>query len=234
MKREFDLINVDGVVVESGAEFDSLNDAMNAYYQLHPEGVPEGWEIVDVTQKYIDRYLDAIKKLQPSFKRSQINIDWANSDHSRNDFYTVVPFTYQGKHYLYREHINEGWIEKQLPVINGKNFNKTPELINREPLEIRLSRAADPESPVGVLRELSKDRFWYVRDFVARNKNAPKDCLEELKKDSDFRIREDAEKTLTKIRHSSLEDKISEAESMSLDRSLDDKGKVHDFEVERV
>ena len=70
--------------------------------------------------------------------------------------------------------------------------------IEKEPVECRLARAKDPETDPELLRRLSKDEFWFVRDFVASNPSTPRECLEELLQDDDFRIRGDAEKTLTK------------------------------------
>ena len=233
MKRFFELYNSDGALV-SEKQFNTVEEATESLNKSFPEGLPEGWRLIDLTPKYIEKCKDAIKKVHPNFQRSHIVVDWQNVLHSREDIYTVVPFTYQGKHYLYREHLYEGWVEKQFPVFNGKDLNKMPKIINREPLEVRLARAADPESPAGVLRELSKDPFWYVRDFVARNPNTPRECLEELRKESDFRIREDAEKNLAKRCRSSLEDKIFKAESISTERSNENKDNVHNAEVERV
>ena len=74
----------------------------------------------------------------------------------------------------------------------------TPSAIHMEPMEIRLYHARDPESSPEMLRALSKDAFWYVRDLVASNLNTPEDCLLSLLKEKDFRIRGDAEKTLKK------------------------------------
>lgn len=62
------------------------------------------------------------------------------------------------------------------------------------PVEVRLARARDPESSEDVLRHLSKDGFWFVRDYVASNPSTPKDCLEKLMRDDDFRVRTEAKK----------------------------------------
>ena len=68
--------------------------------------------------------------------------------------------------------------------------------IENEPVEIRLSRARNPDTDPELLRQLSHDRFWFVRDLVASNCSTPEECLMELMEDPDFRIRGDAEKTL--------------------------------------
>ena len=68
--------------------------------------------------------------------------------------------------------------------------------IESEPVEIRLSRAKNPDTDPELLRQLSHDRFWFVRDLAASNRSTPEDCLMVLMEDPDFRIRVDAEKTL--------------------------------------
>lgn len=82
-----------------------------------------------------------------------------------------------------------------------------------ESVEIRLSRAKLHNTPPELLRLLSRDRFWFVRDFVASNPNTPEDCLLELTFDNDFRVRQEAVKTLdAKTVHFSLFSKIQDAE----------------------
>ena len=67
-----------------------------------------------------------------------------------------------------------------------------------EPVETRLFYAHDKDCAPEILRVLSKDSFWFVRDFVASHMNTPEECLRELMQDPDFRVRYDAEKTLMK------------------------------------
>lgn len=72
-----------------------------------------------------------------------------------------------------------------------------PSELPSEPVEIRLHHAkngTDPEE----LTVLSKDSFWFVRNYVAANICTPEDCLKELLKDPDFRVRKEAERTLHK------------------------------------
>jgi len=89
--------------------------------------------------------------------------------------------------------------------------------IEKEPVEIRMSRAAASDTPPYMLRQLSKDSFWYIRDLVASNAKTPRDCLEELAKEKDFRIRNDALKTIAALdRHiprykTSLQSQINQA-----------------------
>lgn len=67
-----------------------------------------------------------------------------------------------------------------------------------EPVEIRLARAKNPATDQETLTILSKDSFWFVRDFVASNPNTPEEILVELSKDSDFRIQAEANRNLNK------------------------------------
>ena len=85
--------------------------------------------------------------------------------------------------------------------------------IENEPVEIRLARAKVHKTSPEVLRRLSKDRFWFVRDFVASNPNTPIECLEALTCDADFRVRQEAINTLeAKTVHLSLSRRIQNAE----------------------
>ena len=68
--------------------------------------------------------------------------------------------------------------------------------ITEAPVEIRMSRAKASDTPPEVLATLSRDPFWYVRDLVASNINTPRESLEELLQDPDFRINGDAKKTI--------------------------------------
>lgn len=72
-----------------------------------------------------------------------------------------------------------------------------PSDLPNEPVEIRLHHAKngiDPEE----LTVLSKDSFWFVRNYVAANTCTPEDCLKILLEDPDFRVRKEAERTLHK------------------------------------
>lgn len=72
-----------------------------------------------------------------------------------------------------------------------------PSVLPNEPVEIRLYHAKENCSPE-ILRVLSKDSFWFVRNHVAANLHTPVDCLQELLTDPDFRIQKEAERTLHK------------------------------------
>lgn len=81
----------------------------------------------------------------------------------------------------------------------NRNHGESFDNLFREPVEIRLARAKDPRSSPNLLRMLARDEFWYVRDFVASNISTPRDSLENLLKDSDFRVRSEAERTIARL-----------------------------------
>ena len=68
--------------------------------------------------------------------------------------------------------------------------------IESAPVEIRLSRAQAADTPPEVLKNLSRDPFWFVRDRVASNCITPPQILQELMLDPDFRVRAEAERNL--------------------------------------
>lgn len=81
--------------------------------------------------------------------------------------------------------------------MNDKEIRENfPEDLLSAPVEIRLAKAKDPDSSPEVLSLLAKDRFWFVRDFVASNIKTPRDSLELLCNDADFRVRIEAAKNL--------------------------------------
>ena len=49
--------------------------------------------------------------------------------------------------------------------------------------------AQNPNTPIEVLIELSKDKDWYVRSAIAQNPNTPIEVLVELSKDEVFIVR---------------------------------------------
>lgn len=110
-------------------------------------------------------------------------------------------------------------------MLRREEFNKFPEKIKTEPVEVRLAKAKDLRSSPGLLEVLSRDRFWYVRDFVAANPNTPKRCLDVLKNDCDSRVRSEANKSLEKLNlknncvQEGLEHKISFAKNINVSNS---------------
>ena len=72
-----------------------------------------------------------------------------------------------------------------------------PQTLSGEPVECRLTYAKYSDNPE-ILRVLSQDSFWFVRDYTASNIHTPEDCLQDLLKDPDFRIRGEAERTLAR------------------------------------
>lgn len=104
-------------------------------------------------------------------------------------------------------------------MLRADKFNRFPDRIVSEPVEVRLAKAKDCSSTPALLEVLSRDTFWYVRDYVAANIHTPKHCLETLKDDSDFRVRAEAIKTLARLGYSEfvtldgLDDKIAQAKT---------------------
>lgn len=112
-KHEFSIYDEKGSLVSGGKEFYSLNDALwslKLAKKDYSDGLPKGWEIRDETLAQKERYVDAIKKCRPTFKRSQLEVDIDRSSRS-SDGYTYVPFSYNGKAYEYRAYHGEEWIE---------------------------------------------------------------------------------------------------------------------------
>jgi hypothetical protein len=68
-------------------------------------------------------------------------------------------------------------------------MNYTEEQIRNMYWRVRWYVAKNPKTPVGVLRELSKDEDGGVRRVVAENPNTPVDVLKELAKDDYWRVR---------------------------------------------
>lgn len=81
-------------------------------------------------------------------------------------------------------------------MFKNSEYNIHPELIINEPVETRLAHAKNVDSSPELLEVLTKDKFWYVRYFVAFNPGAPNECLEILCEDSDFRVRDVAKSGL--------------------------------------
>ena len=54
MERYFDLVDNYGLHIIKDAPFPTLGDAYKSYFKLHPEGLPQGWRIVDTSKSIID------------------------------------------------------------------------------------------------------------------------------------------------------------------------------------
>jgi len=80
--------------------------------------------------------------------------------------------------------------------------------IFNEPVEIRLSRAKNKKTDPETLDVLSRDSFWFVRNFVATNPSTSFETLHFLLQDNDFRVSFEANKNLKKR---GLEERIAHA-----------------------
>ena len=136
MERYFDLVDNNGVHIEKDVAFPSLADAYKSYYKLHPEGLPKGWRIVDTSKPIIEKYVASIKKLKPSFRKSDIKVHYDDVLFSRPYLYLVVPFSYRGKEYVFRESLASGdpWIERapwrEKEGVDKKMSGKAQSLVN--------------------------------------------------------------------------------------------------------
>jgi hypothetical protein len=68
-------------------------------------------------------------------------------------------------------------------------MNYTEEQIRKMDYDEKYDLAENPNTPVGVLRELSEDVDWRVRWYVAKNPKTPVGVLRELSKDEDGGVR---------------------------------------------
>ena len=111
-------------------------------------------------------------------------------------------------------------------MFKNNKYNFHPELIVDEPVEIRLAHAKDKDSSPELLKVLMKDKFWYVRYFVASNPSAPKECLNVLCHDGDFRVRDSAKSTLSKygsFDKPTLNDTLRAAKDIAQSKSVNNK-----------
>lgn len=78
-------------------------------------------------------------------------------------------------------------------------FPATPAEVLGAPPETRLAKARSSKTTPQVLSVLASDRSWFVRSAVAGNTNTPKEYLQKLARDSDFRVQDQAKNTLSKL-----------------------------------
>lgn len=75
----------------------------------------------------------------------------------------------------------------------------------RDAVAYRLQRAMSERTPPSVLKDLTKDPHWFVRNQVASNKGTPEGCVQELSHDPDLRVRDSAYKNLQRMGLRSVE-----------------------------
>lgn len=68
-----------------------------------------------------------------------------------------------------------------------------------EAVERRLTKAKDPRTSPFELKILSRDCYWFIRNFVAANPGTPAGTISDLCCDPDSRVQETAQKTLENI-----------------------------------
>lgn len=108
-------------------------------------------------------------------------------------------------------------------MFKNSKYNLHPEMIVGEPVEIRLAHAKDKDSSTELFKVLMKDKFWYVRYFVSLNPSTPKECLNILCNDSDFRIRDAAKSNLSEpgvFDKPALDDALRTAQHIAQNKSV--------------
>lgn len=124
-KHEFSLRDSLGKVVSSGKRFYDMEDALEALREVYPDGLPEGWHVVDETIALKESYINAIKRCNPSLKVSAISVDMERAcSTSADGGYLAVPYEYHGKSYIYREHLGDGWIEHWNKPAKGNTIDE--------------------------------------------------------------------------------------------------------------
>lgn len=115
-RHEFGLYDENGIEIDTGF-FINAEIAMEkalVYY-----GSDKTFTIKDLTEEeYVSialRYRNFIKKLHPSFKKSNIILDMTEMYLSRRpeDWYTFIPFDYNGVQWCIRETASAEWVEKR-------------------------------------------------------------------------------------------------------------------------
>lgn len=113
--HEYQLVNKNGDVLFESSCFESREKAILSAKKIFP-GVD--FEVIDLTEKWYiklaEAYRTRIKNLHPSFKETNIILDMSKLYYSRtpNDWYTFIPFEYNGTQWNYRETASGEWIEK--------------------------------------------------------------------------------------------------------------------------
>ena len=112
--HEYELHKAGELLAES--YFSSMERAEEKVKEAFPE--LEGYEVRDITEEwYVTKallYRNRIKELRPSFKKSSIICDVSRMIYNRRpvNWYTYIPFFYNGQEYEYRESAGGDWIEK--------------------------------------------------------------------------------------------------------------------------
>ena len=131
--HEYQLLNKKGEAICDSSYFESKEKAIRAAQKEYP-GVE--FSVIDLTEKWYiqqaEKYRSRIKKLHPSFKKTSIILDMSELIYSRtpNDWYTFIPFEYNGSQWNYRENAKEEWVEKSLRNQSVEMDNKTTPINN--------------------------------------------------------------------------------------------------------
>lgn len=112
--HEFGLFDEVGKRLRTGY-FCSMERALERKQEEFPgsnysvKDLDEEW-YVEKAQQYRGR----IKELHPAFRKSEIILDMSELYYGRTpeNWYTYIPFFYNGQRWVYRESAREDWIEK--------------------------------------------------------------------------------------------------------------------------
>lgn len=122
----FQCLDSEGTVLHEESYFPSMEKAIEAAKREYPD---KDCKIVDLTEKWYlelaEQYRSRIKRLQPNFKKTHIILDISEMYYSRSttDWYTFIPFEYNGNYWNYRENAMNEWLEK---TNLKRNLDKTP------------------------------------------------------------------------------------------------------------
>lgn len=114
--HEFGLYK-DGVQIDSGM-FSSMERAKERLKDFYSESEIESFSVKDLDEEWYivtaSRYRNRIKELKPSLKKSNIILDVSRMIYNRRpeNWYTYIPFTYNGQEYEYRETAGGDWVDK--------------------------------------------------------------------------------------------------------------------------
>lgn len=114
--HEFGLYDKNNNQVKT-AYFSSMEIAVSKAQESFPE---ENYTVKDLTEEwYVKKALEyrkRIKKIHPSFKITNIVLDMSQFYYNRSPeyWYTIIPFTYNGQKWNYRETAGAGeeWVHK--------------------------------------------------------------------------------------------------------------------------
>lgn len=114
-KHEFGLYDAEGTKIDEGF-FTNMEIAIKKAVEVY--GSDMIFTVKDLTEEeYLTlalKHRNYIKKCHPSFKKSNIILDMTRLylRHCSVEWYTYLPFTYNGVEWCYRETASSEWVER--------------------------------------------------------------------------------------------------------------------------